>query len=251
MLHHNYGGIFMKRRYAFTLADDTKCLSPLENIRYCAFTLAEVLITLGIIGIVAALTMPAIIANHQKKETVAKLKKVYSVLQQATTFAKQEYGEVSEWDYSDPYEFGQKYFKPYLKVIVDSQKERYSYTDLTGQSHAYSTWPTLILADGTFIFIYFSEAYHVNFHIGVDINGKQKPNKLGRDLFIFTYYNNALRTFSQYEAGTTIRKRQDVVSEGTSGQCNKNARGGVLGVGSYCSTLIEMDGWEIKDDYPW
>ena len=199
----------MKRRYAFTLADDTKCL---ENIHHRAFTLAEVLVTLGIIGIVAALTMPAIIANHQKKETVAKLKKVYSVLQQATTFAKQEYGEVSEWDYSDPYEFGQKYFKPYLKVIVDSQKERYSYTDLTGQSHAYSTWPTLILADGTFIFIYFSEAYHVNFHIGVDINGKQKPNKLGRDLFVFTYYNNALRTFSQYEAGTTIRKRQDVVS---------------------------------------
>ena len=119
------------------------------------FTLAEVLITLGIIGVVAAMTMPSLIANHKEKETVAKLKKVYSVLQQATTFAKQEYGEVSEWDYSDPYEFGQKYFKPYLKVIVDSQKERYSYTDLTGQSHAYSTWPTLILADGTFIFIYF------------------------------------------------------------------------------------------------
>ena len=50
----------MKRRYAFTLADDTKCLSILENIHHRAFTLAEVLVTLGIIGIVAALTMPAI-----------------------------------------------------------------------------------------------------------------------------------------------------------------------------------------------
>ncbi len=34
------------------------------------FTLAEVLITLGIIGIVAAMTMPALIANYQKKVLV-------------------------------------------------------------------------------------------------------------------------------------------------------------------------------------
>ena len=231
MLHHNYGGIFMKRKFAFTLA--------------------EVLITLGIIGVVAAMTMPVLIANHQKKETVAKLKKAYSILQQATIFAKQEYGEVNEWDYSDPYEFGQKYFKPYLKVIVDSQKEIYSWNDLTGKSHSYSTWPTLILADGTFIFIYLADpGYPVNFHIGVDINGKQKPNKLGRDLFLFTYYKNALRTYSQYETGMPNRNSV-MYAGGTSGQCNVNAQGGVMGPGSYCSTLIEMDGWEIKNDYPW
>ncbi|MFQ8625261.1 MAG: type II secretion system protein [Candidatus Gastranaerophilaceae bacterium] len=41
-----------------------------------AFTLAEVLITLGIIGVVAAMTMPVLIQNHKEKETVAKLKKL-------------------------------------------------------------------------------------------------------------------------------------------------------------------------------
>lgn len=40
-----------------------------------AFTMAEVLITLGIIGIVAAMTLPALIKNHQRKETEARLKK--------------------------------------------------------------------------------------------------------------------------------------------------------------------------------
>ncbi len=250
MLHHNHGGIFMKRKFAFTLAEDTTCVAMSKDYRKAAFTLAEVLVTLGIIGIVAAMTMPVLIANHQKKETVAKLKKAYSILQQATIFAKQEYGEVNDWDYSDPYEFGQKYFKPYLKVIVDTQKEIYSWTDLTGNSHSYSTWPTLILADGTYIFIYLADpGYPVNFHIGVDINGKQKPNKLGRDLFLFTYYKNALRTYSQYETG--MPNRNNVVYPGTSGQCNVDAQGGVMGPGSYCSTLIEMDGWEIKDDYPW
>ena len=44
------------------------------------FTLAEVLITLGIIGIVAAMTMPALIANHQKQVAATAVKKMYSQL---------------------------------------------------------------------------------------------------------------------------------------------------------------------------
>ena len=47
-----------------------------------AFTLAEVLITIGIIGIVAALTLPNLIEEHQKKETSVKLQKMYSTLNQ-------------------------------------------------------------------------------------------------------------------------------------------------------------------------
>lgn len=53
-----------------------------KNIKY-GFTLAEVLITLGIIGVVAAMTMPSLIASHKEKETVSKLKKVYSTLSNA------------------------------------------------------------------------------------------------------------------------------------------------------------------------
>ena len=41
-----------------------------QNIRRAAFTLAEVLITLGIIGVVAALTMPNIIHKYRNKETI-------------------------------------------------------------------------------------------------------------------------------------------------------------------------------------
>ena len=59
-----------------------------------AFTLSEVLITLGIIGMVAALTMPAVIANYQKQETVSRLQKVYSVLSQAVKRAELSEGEL-------------------------------------------------------------------------------------------------------------------------------------------------------------
>ena len=51
----------------------------MTKINY-GFTLAEVLMTLGIIGVVAAMTMPSLIANHQEKVTVTKVKKVYGIL---------------------------------------------------------------------------------------------------------------------------------------------------------------------------
>ena len=65
-----------------------------------AFTLAEVLITLGIIGIVAAMTMPALIQRNINHTAEARLKKFYSVFNQAIQLAEAEYGDRTFW-YSD------------------------------------------------------------------------------------------------------------------------------------------------------
>ncbi|MDR1168777.1 MAG: prepilin-type N-terminal cleavage/methylation domain-containing protein, partial [Heliobacteriaceae bacterium] len=62
------------------------------NVAQKGFTLAEVLITLGIIGIIAALTMPALISDYKEKATVAKLKKVYSIFSQVMLQAQAEHG---------------------------------------------------------------------------------------------------------------------------------------------------------------
>ncbi len=62
------------------------------------FTLAEVLITLAIIGVVAALTIPTVVRNYQKQQTVVKLKKVYSVLNQAFNNSQAENGMYQTWD---------------------------------------------------------------------------------------------------------------------------------------------------------
>ena len=62
-----------------------------------AFTLAEVLITLGIIGVVAAMTIPTLMANHRKKVAETKLEKIYSVMNQAINLTNAEYGDVTNW----------------------------------------------------------------------------------------------------------------------------------------------------------
>ena len=51
--------------------------------RRFAFTLAEVLVTLGIIGVVSAMTIPTLMSNHQRKVYVTQLHKVYNEIQQA------------------------------------------------------------------------------------------------------------------------------------------------------------------------
>ena len=62
-----------------------------------AFTLAEVLVTLGIIGVVAAMTLPSVINTYRKLDTTAKLKKFYSAINQAVNFSVVENGEPIGW----------------------------------------------------------------------------------------------------------------------------------------------------------
>lgn len=85
-----------------------------------AFTLAEILITLGIIGVIAGLTIPNLIANYEKQAAEVRLKKDFSTFANALKLAENEHGNVEDW-----YETGmtgRDYFdrlKPYLKFAVE------------------------------------------------------------------------------------------------------------------------------------
>ena len=64
--------------------------------RNAAFTLAEVLITLGIIGIVAAMTMPSLIAKHQEKVLIVSARKAFSTVLNATKLAQSQNGVIGD-----------------------------------------------------------------------------------------------------------------------------------------------------------
>ena len=116
-----------------------------------AFTLAEVLVTLGIIGVVAALTLPSVIQKHQEQVTVNKVKKFYSVMSQAMLMAIKDNGNLDEWkislgeEYSvnkDTAETFMSYIKPNLKITKDCGTasgclgEDYSVKILSGAVHS-------------------------------------------------------------------------------------------------------------------
>lgn len=66
-----------------------------RKAKHLAFTLAEVLITLGIIGVVAAMTIPTLISKTQKKEAVTRLKGAYSQIAQAIRMSEADNGDIS------------------------------------------------------------------------------------------------------------------------------------------------------------
>ena len=162
------------------------------------FTLAEVLITLGIIGVVAAMTMPSLIQNHKEKETVVKLKKINSTLQNAYNLMRQEeFGGTitSMQDFGTNNEFVDTFTK-YLKVqkvchvgeVADCFDTKTSYKTFTNgiAESLYTSQSTVfVLNDGTVVILsplYISSTYVQLF---VDLNGKNPPNALGKDVFSF------------------------------------------------------------------
>ena len=88
-----------------------------------AFTLAEVLVTLSIIGVVSAMTIPTLVRNNQEHQTIAKLKATYSILSQAMKVAEMKNGPMDEWTTERWTEKGAsdiaEKLLPYFKVLKD------------------------------------------------------------------------------------------------------------------------------------
>ena len=226
------------------------------SCRRFGFTLAEVLITLGIIGVVAAMTMPAITAKTEKQETLAKLKKVYSVLSQGIKRSEIDNGEISTWpvgeEITDVNAYFEKYWKPYYKnpkicqtAVACGYKDNNAWTNLNGVLTGWSVVTSssrvlFMLSDGTLIFSprnttnSDTEVKYVNLFY-VDINGSKNPNILGKDVFIFTLIDKkSLRPYGYNKEYNDL-------------DCNTQSTGNY----NDCTAKIIADGWQFKDDYPW
>ena len=170
------------------------------------FTLAEVLITLGIIGIVAAMTLPSLINNKKNKELETAFKKNYSVLSQALNMYYAQNGERLTSDIIGSRELKLILIK-YMNVLHDcgwgtdtSKACIPNYGDPDRNSQVYKNFTgtnninlnlfddgQFILNDGSLILLENNGPVNNNkMYISVDVNGYLKnPNKLGHDLFMF------------------------------------------------------------------
>ena len=158
-----------------------------------AFTLAEVLITLGIIGVVAAITLPTLIQNYQKQVWVNQLKKEVSVLQNAvrTIIATEGVENLFDTSFVRSKPSGEytcfQYSPDKLNLKITGKKThhyRYAYTE--GGTFRY-------LADGASFDVDFADGGWFCFRpesqltvtFFVDVNGDKGPNKSNRDQFTF------------------------------------------------------------------
>ena len=189
-------------------------------MRQYAFTLAEVLITLGIIGVVAAMTLPSIVNKVKYKELETALNKNYSILQQALQRAQLDTGEiVRPANYQNKEGSARTPIKQLLLKYIIKAKDCGNGTEqgscvenagITGNEnvkYVYRTYNNkngidnylmddgqFITSDGTLFLIENSATSTSNIlpiYITVDVNGiKKKPNRWGYDLFTFQLMNN-------------------------------------------------------------
>ena len=203
-----------KHKTAFTLSEGGQ--SPFSNLGQCrgAFTLAEVLITLSVIGVVAALTIPGMIQNHNEKAwmTAKDLwdKKLVEATRQMNIDGVMTGVANSTEDYMN-------YFKKYVKVIKTCENDKLSNCyapkivqtaeeDVevdklkTSNNLGHRDWNTntmgFVIADGTTVVMAYNpncssvdpfSAEGQNGQVGcmsmlIDVNGKKGPNRVGDDI---------------------------------------------------------------------
>lgn len=170
-----------------------------------AFTLAEVLITLGIIGIVAAMTIPTLINNSNDSQTKTAVKEAYAILSQAMTTTTNNNGGTIVGACTNFDNICMKnLIKPALTYTADCDNNVVANGCWTNNyfsdgSPYGSAYPALVLKNGMLLEFRwhnsacdYTDANSSNYKCGwmaIDINGFKGPNIFGKDLFVFTAQN--------------------------------------------------------------
>lgn len=181
-----------------------------ESNKKLAFTLAEVLITLAIISVVAAMTIPNLISSYKEKEVISRLKQAYALANNAQKLSIIDNGPMEYWNVSTNADvFINTYFKPYFKNAslcrtyqecgFDKQNPYLgSFGDERGMLVAQKNLRLpLRLANGMFFIIAVAhggenDSIVRNTAIELDINGANKPNRICQDLFSFNIQSNGV-----------------------------------------------------------
>ena len=237
-----------------------------------AFTLAEVLITLGIIGIVAAMTLPAITSAYRKNVIETELKKTYSLLNQLIRRSEVDNESATTWnwentlDYELTNQFFDKYFAPYLQIT--NRKRSYGddrwysvYSSIgEGPSWQYNNshnadW--IRLADGRVIMLSLygrDNIYYGTWSVIVSSAVRNSHLVSGRDIFAFTININKDKSsvtvfpnsYWNWSCDTLKTNRQSFLDK-----CRAvdNSGSGIYPE-HYCTMLIYCNNWKIPKDYP-
>ena len=201
-------------------------------------------------------------------------------MSQALTMAQAEHGDTTTWEVSGITgtntedenfnrqdaitTFAQKYFIPYLKISKD-----YGYTSLSslgydgpyrpasnskrssaeGYIFLLSNNVSVSVGLGTHCYAYdgddnCTDRRYTDLLFTADINGFQKPNTLGKDVF-YMIFNIREKVFQMLQYGTVSGTSSGYSRTNYHDFCSTDSGSEV------CGRLIYMDGWQIKDDYPW
>lgn len=226
------------------------------------FTLSEVLITLGIVGTIAALTIPAVVSNYKKKVYVTQLKKTYNQIYDAAhaiindesannyyaTSAGIAQDNDSENCKTGPCYLLNNYFNVAKKNCQadDGKESKHNicfpadYKSLSGTNLGKTLSGYCIqTTNGVTICMAHNTGNHVT-SVAVDVNGLDEPNMVGRDVFSMDIKQDG--SISDYSSGSNELGSYGEDSE----NCGKrNADEGLYSAAAGCLNKVIEDGWQM------
>ena len=239
------------------------------------FKLAEVLITLGIIGVVAALTLPTLIQSYRNQVVETKLKKFYSEINQAIQLSEAEYGAKEEWyadsnqygslgDYGDddvagisiPEKWFMKYIGSHMTVVQTKYDSKNRPTFYFKNGSALKLMTEAITADNpttTYRGARDWTFYTMDPDKCVNIYGSEDA-AVGKCGFMFLYIPTHHTTWGVgYHLGKGFEpykyawngNKNSLYTNRQYG-CNSNSNT----LNAYCTAIIQLNGWKIPKDYP-
>ena len=218
-----------------------------------AFTLSETLITLGIIGVVATLTLPNVMTQYKNKVYVAQLQKVYNQFANAAVqkISDERVDTLAYTDLTLGSASIEKFFKDYFKISVDCGTSTTttdcfaaSYKSLDKSLSNIPGWRNW--GAGQFYCVMLNtsasvcmkqmtsddeDGRHGEALVLADVNGPAAPNVGGRDLFGFTLYSDGTVSdgYRLQPSKCELAKASDASAQ----------------YGSHCIDRIISDGWKM------
>jgi len=210
-----------------------------------AFTLAEVLITLGIIGVVAALVMPGMLDRYEKRSTILKTQKTLASLQGAVQLAAAHDGNEYLSANANVDDFI-KWISPYLPIAKrctsasDKSCGLYEVTCLHGRDTGCTQFVDLnrrflLTSRAAVSFQYYNNS---NIRIAIDVDGAKGKNRVGYDTWIEIYYRPDYGT--NLLADYAAEDYYPIIAVNWEG-CNIKTD-----AGKGCLTMVMKDGWKIN-----
>lgn len=226
------------------------------------FTLAEVLITLAIIGVAAAMTIPNLLSQYRKKIVETRLAKFYSVINQVIIMSEVDNGPKEFWD-SQTYGWETDendelvsgmiaWFNKYIEPYVQKLDAKTDVNQTSGKVLIYFSDGSLLLI-GSASWIFYPEAKNYKLaersSTSYDVDASDSGTKYFT--FFFSPANTAENNKYHYQRGVEPYKwRWDGTREMLLETSDIGCKETVTNERAYCTALIQMNDWKIPDDYP-
>ena len=209
-----------------------------------AFTLAETLIALAIVGVIAVLTMPGVLSNFKKKVYVSNVQKVYNLFSDAGRkyMAANNVDSLAETDLTNMAGVGE-FLNNYFKVAKDCGVVNNDGIDCFAASYknvggngayepAYKNRYCVVINTGAVICMGSmsedSDDIHGLSNVIFDVNGAKVPNTKGLDLFAFEFYSDG-KVSEGYDMQTKLLSCDPEIGDG--------------GYASGCFTKLRENNW--------